>query len=161
MAYLRLYFKQSLSARRAWIEITGIQQGRGAACVALRKESVDRNHFGLHLGANLGPSLSARRAWIEIFVLLAPFWRQSSLSARRAWIEIFKVHSPPQKEKSLSARRAWIEIAGHLLDQHAGSKSLSARRAWIEIRSSAAANSSASVALRKESVDRNPFVIFC
>ena len=36
-------------------------------CVALRKESVDRNAV---IGAGVGPlvlSLSARRAWIEIF----------------------------------------------------------------------------------------------
>ena len=33
----------SLSARRAWIEIMHLPQGRGARHVALRKESVDRN----------------------------------------------------------------------------------------------------------------------
>ena len=33
----------SLSARRAWIEIAGLQGAHGARCVALRKESVDRN----------------------------------------------------------------------------------------------------------------------
>ena len=84
----------SLSARRAWIEITLLvylaliryvalrkeSVDRNLLClifplfrwnVALRKESVDRNLrqvrlFGLGLG-----SLSARRAWIEIIDQLA------------------------------------------------------------------------------------------
>ena len=34
--------------------------------VALRKESVDRNYFGLFFGGHVSKSLSARRAWIEI-----------------------------------------------------------------------------------------------
>ena len=34
---------ESLSARRAWIEITGARPQRPATTVALRKESVDRN----------------------------------------------------------------------------------------------------------------------
>ena len=34
---------ESLSARRAWIEIGGTSPPTRAGCVALRKESVDRN----------------------------------------------------------------------------------------------------------------------
>ena len=34
---------ESLSARRAWIEMTGADVGGTWQCVALRKESVDRN----------------------------------------------------------------------------------------------------------------------
>ena len=78
----------SLSARRAWIEISG---PLNAACIWV--------------------SLSARRAWIEIQAereikkLL-----DESLSARRAWIEINKYVVVRIVLKSLSARRAWIEI---------------------------------------------------
>ena len=36
----------SLSARRAWIEITAVQNVVGVISVALRKESVDRNTYG-------------------------------------------------------------------------------------------------------------------
>ena len=55
---------------------------------------------------------------------------------------------------SLSARRAWIEIpAGCWRD--ARRASLSARRAWIEIRCLPVLVFTNSVALRKESVDRN------
>ena len=57
----------SLSARRAWIEISG---PLNAACIWV--------------------SLSARRAWIEIEVPEDQYTALSeSLSARRAWIEIF------------------------------------------------------------------------
>ena len=55
----------SLSARRAWIEIS---------------KTVD--HIYLHW------SLSARRAWIEITVVGVLATLVTSLSARRAWIEI-------------------------------------------------------------------------
>ena len=40
---LWLFGRRSLSARRAWIEITGATAHRTAVVVALRKESVDRN----------------------------------------------------------------------------------------------------------------------
>ena len=80
---------QSLSARRAWIEITVVATLATLVTVALRKESVDRN----------------------LVVALLAVGRAGSLSARRAWIEIEK--STPEEEKrwSLSARRAWIEIS--------------------------------------------------
>ena len=55
---------------------------------------------------------------------------------------------------SLSARRAWIEIIWHK-SQNKFKWSLSARRAWIEINGVLLASLSNSVALRKESVDRN------
>ena len=57
---------ESLSARRAWIEIGYLERRLSDCRVALRKESVDRNQ----MEANIIPigvgSLSARRAWIEI-----------------------------------------------------------------------------------------------
>ena len=59
-----------------------------------------------------------------------------------------------QAHASLSARRAWIEILGLGLGDPAR-VSLSARRAWIEIPTRTTTQPSTSVALRKESVDRN------
>ena len=56
----------SLSARRAWIEITQGWRISGRAFVALRKESVDRNAYGVMPVSLQVMSLSARRAWIEI-----------------------------------------------------------------------------------------------
>ena len=56
----------SLSARRAWIEILVVGGSVRAGAVALRKESVDRNHAIQHIITEGFESLSARRAWIEI-----------------------------------------------------------------------------------------------
>ena len=105
--------------------------------VALRKESVDRNNIALANIRVYTTSLSARRAWIEICRACRSGWLLASLSARRAWIEI--------------APR-W-RISGCTL------RSLSARRAWIEIVITAMTSQISVVALRKESVDRNPLQI--
>ena len=56
----------SLSARRAWIEISYAALDGASEIVALRKESVDRNIPRGQLPTPEPPSLSARRAWIEI-----------------------------------------------------------------------------------------------
>ena len=56
----------SLSARRAWIEIRQQPAGEKQRTVALRKESVDRNHAADMSERREARSLSARRAWIEI-----------------------------------------------------------------------------------------------
>ena len=60
---------RSLSARRAWIEIYHINGEYGPPPVALRKESVDRNPGFAKFAYGRIKSLSARRAWIEIQVL--------------------------------------------------------------------------------------------
>ena len=59
---------------------------------------------------------------------------------------------------SLSARRAWIEIWDAQGRTLPAGVSLSARRAWIEISGSYSKANTVSVALRKESVDRNPML---
>ena len=64
--------KQSLSARRAWIEIPAGYWRESRRAVALRKESVDRNPLVVGSLITLGGSLSARRAWIEIERLFIP-----------------------------------------------------------------------------------------
>ena len=56
----------SLSARRAWIEILYGAISNVWDCVALRKESVDRNPLMCTIRQMPLTSLSARRAWIEI-----------------------------------------------------------------------------------------------
>ena len=57
--------KESLSARRAWIDIP---PSCGRIPVSM--------------------SLSARRAWIEMILSYERLLKEQSLSARRAWIEI-------------------------------------------------------------------------
>ena len=126
---------ESLSARRAWIEMPGNIRGRCVCCVALRKESVDRN-----VRPPAGPHVAHK-----------------SLSARRAWIEIWHIHGFLRGLPSLSARRAWIEIIKKGRARRPG-QSLSARRAWIEILIAITPSNFSNVALRKESVDRNSAV---
>ena len=66
---------ESLSARRAWIEIGAVhRKEKLRVAVALRKESVDRNTAEQLAALKGEKSLSARRAWIEIF-LSAPQYR--------------------------------------------------------------------------------------
>ena len=63
---------ESLSARRAWIEISRRPfVGEELCQVALRKESVDRNSKTWGKTILLVTSLSARRAWIEIYPMRA------------------------------------------------------------------------------------------
>ena len=57
---------QSLSARRAWIEISYGALDGASEIVALRKESVDRNRAYIMITIICTASLSARRAWIEM-----------------------------------------------------------------------------------------------
>ena len=57
---------KSLSARRAWIEIVEPTAQALEPQVALRKESVDRNWQVYNFNTDCLRSLSARRAWIEI-----------------------------------------------------------------------------------------------
>ena len=56
----------SLSARRAWIEISMSFNAVKSWVVALRKESVDRNYPPVEPVKICVKSLSVRRAWIEI-----------------------------------------------------------------------------------------------
>ena len=70
----------SLSARRAWIEIALLEVIPLADPVALRKESVDRNQ-GVHYdNYNLHWSLSARRAWIEMIDYIIDYVNDASRS---------------------------------------------------------------------------------
>ena len=108
--------------------------------VALRKESVDRNCLGAK-AEKTQYQVALRKESVDRNVLdpLNRTFLEGSLSARRAWIEIMV--SPSRycpNTVSLSARRAWIEIlGGHLTCLR-----------WC-------------VALRKESVDRNCYAVFC
>ena len=90
--HLSVCIIESLSARRAWIEISTYVTRLPRCQVALRKESVDRNSSGVDFAEDwLNASLSARRAWIEIDDISgATNLILRSLSARRAWIEILR-----------------------------------------------------------------------
>ena len=123
--------------------------------VALRKESVDRNSWAARARVAQYWSLSARRAWIEI-VGPWPCGPALIVALRKESVDrnIQPAYTFPGVVASLSARRAWIEISRPAL-QIRTCRSLSARRAWIEMRYFALNIRPLSVALRKESVDRN------
>ena len=85
---MRLYNRQSLSARRAWIETILRGEGLILSGVALRKESVDRNStisstFKRDFDVALRKESVDRNSDCPATV----YWVWSSLSARRAWIE--------------------------------------------------------------------------
>ena len=79
---------ESLSARRAWIEISPACAKKIGRLVALRKESVDRN-VGVAQGAIAG-DVALRKESVDRNTILRRLKRETllSLSARRAWIEI-------------------------------------------------------------------------
>ena len=81
---------QSLSARRAWIEIIDYIIDYATDAVALRKESVDRNMLSLSCllvaGVALRKESVDRNYAVQIEIVVV----HASLSARRAWIEIVR-----------------------------------------------------------------------
>ena len=79
---------ESLSARRAWIEIDSAVESASGTLVALRKESVDRNLI-ISL-PSCGRIVALRKESVDrIFkVTILTIAIHKSLSARRAWIEM-------------------------------------------------------------------------
>ena len=107
--------------------------------VALRKESVDRNLWW-----------GVRKAVGSLVAL-----RKESVDRNPP-----STHCSLRTVRSLSARRAWIEmlVCSFSLMKF---RSLSARRAWIEMTEMSDAWHRFTVALRKESVDRNVLMSSC
>ena len=86
---MRLFnFSTSLSARRAWIEIFMVCSSLVVLVVALRKESVDRN-IGV-LSRAFCYFVALRKESVDRNDVIRPAIDVflGSLSARRAWIEI-------------------------------------------------------------------------
>ena len=55
--------------------------------VALRKESVDRNAYGVMPVSLQVMSLSARRAWIEIHTILGGYYNVASVALRKESVD--------------------------------------------------------------------------
>ena len=101
----------SLSARRAWIEIIDYVIDYATDAVALRKESVDRNSIASASSRASTTSLSARRAWIEItYVTRLPRVQVVALRKESVDRNNRRPRTIHNAKMSLSARRAWIEI---------------------------------------------------
>ena len=122
----------SLSARRAWIEISLLNYQYRNLAVALRKESVDRNMLSLSFLAAVGVAL-----------------RKESVDRNARKIRPVAPDIVALRKESVDRNTAPEESDQRRLP------SLSARRAWIEISYGALDGASEIVALRKESVDRN------
>ena len=106
-------------------------------------------------------SLSVRRAWIEIILLrVLQFFALVALRKESVDRNFDIRHTTSTRPRSLSVRRAWIEISVARY-KPTPKPSLSVRRAWIEIRGARPIGCKCPVALRKESVDRNCYAIFC
>ena len=89
-------YAQSLSARRAWIEITRRSTLKHQSLVALRKESVDRNWPRARHWC-CWPSVALRKESVDRNLIdeIQLEFNSLSLSARRAWIEISEAVSTP------------------------------------------------------------------
>ena len=129
----------SLSARRAWIEISCCSGWLLASFVALRKESVDRNKNAKPtkqaqcLVALRKESVDRNKSKDVSYSIIV-----KSLSARRAWIEICRSWRK-QSSHHVALRKESVDRNTNLCVQHGESAtSLSARRAWIEMAKSAA-----------------------
>ena len=144
--------KESLSARRVWIEIIS----PWVNCV-------------------IPLSLSARRVWIEIEEMASTGEYFGSLSARRVWIEILSSQRPGLISLRHSPRggcglKSYSELGRCWCYSHSPrggcglksikteglsyrEKSLSARRVWIEMSTIESVNKGTYVTLREEGVD--------
>ena len=149
---------ESLSARRAWIEIRSACEIIGACSVALRKESVDRNS-GLQAYLQ-AVKVALRKESVDrnshSCIIMD---KRTKVALRKESVDRNRIVAGTSncRVQSLSARRAWIEIRSSSSYPAAALPSLSARRAWIEIFAAARLRRPESVALRKESVDRNMY----
>ena len=105
----------SLSARRAWIEITMTFRLNPVKWVALRKESVDRNISNMKMLRKLEVALRKESVdrniySIQFIWLYAVALRKESVDRNMRFLPILKGFIG-----SLSARRAWIEISKYSL----------------------------------------------
>ena len=149
---------ESLSARRAWIEIKGGRHAGPLPHVALRKESVDRNYDGILINGRYRVALRKESVDRNLSSSRTEKQQKSSLSARRAWIEIWAQKPMPDYELSLSARRAWIEI--QVFSTPSQPSCVALRKESVDRNPGAGpGNSQGVVALRKESVDRNSAIL--
>ena len=130
-------YRMSLSARRAWIEIGPHHFRRPSLWVALRKESVDRNHDDMLRYRDAEQSLSARRAWIEIVY-----------SAEKGGMPMVALRKESVDRNLLCcilSSQCHVALRKESVDRN---KKIIIHRAFQN------------VALRKESVDRNPLEKF-
>ena len=149
--------KTSLSARRAWIEIPRLRRSRSGRWVALRKESVDRNMRNVTKAINQWVAL--RKESVDRNLFLLHGCNHFQVALRKESVDRNQIHVPPSTgfQPSLSARRAWIEIGN--LPVSCLCRSVALRKESVDRNSVMLLPifTPPKVALRKESVDRNGY----
>ena len=147
---------QSLSARRAWIEInTPVDIGSDGG-VALRKESVDRNQQAADITQKVH-NVALRKESVDRNQQNVGQNYIAGVALRKESVDRNHLINLPRYLfwKSLSARRAWIEMTvgnPHMLNCPVALRKESVDRNMLMRRTQTAIDL---VALRKESVDRN------
>ena len=106
---------QSLSARRAWIEMPTAKRLMRQDVVALRKESVDRNNT-TRVGVSGKLNVALRKESVDRNPHGFSCAHQQSVALRKESVDRNRryIRSYAANFASLSARRAWIEIPGAL-----------------------------------------------
>ena len=127
--------KPSLSARRAWIEITYVTRLPCAQVVALRKESVDRNDRRSRTIQN-AQIVALRKESVDrnlggvgqaLFLVKVALRKESVDRNDTVQIVVVVVNAVALRKESVDRNLLSPLVAGSLIT------SLSARRAWIEI----------------------------
>ena len=100
----------SLSARRAWIEIMGRDEKSFRGRVALRKESVDRNHVRSFTSKDKNVALRKESVDRNPYNQVNKGGR--SVALRKESVDRNRLQKRTSRllNSSLSARRAWIEM---------------------------------------------------
>ena len=146
---------ESLSARRAWIEILIILYAFIGVLVALRKESVDRNLVPMVSRSPSTRSLSARRAWIEMEEM-ARLVLTEFVALRKESVDRNKPRNHALCDWYLVAlRKESVDRNTGILPHHSR-KIVALRKESVDRNHNSVRRCLMSVvALRKESVDRN------
>ena len=103
----------SLSARRAWIEISRAANCQQRNHVALRKESVDRNEIGITT-INSVSGVALRKESVDRNIsTLESYNIITNVALRKESVDrnYYADKDADWVRVSLSARRAWIEIS--------------------------------------------------
>ena len=123
----------SLSARRAWIEINAWVYLVGFACVALRKESVDRN-VNLRVLDDSKSSVALRKESVDRNTGILPHHARKIVALRKESVDRNLSMSLKILILPVALRKESVDRNELLTKWFCNSlESLSARRAWIEI----------------------------
>ena len=144
----------SLSARRAWIEILTLLTFLTSPPVALRKESVDRNEY-IQAGTGI-LNVALRKESVDRNIFFLHDVSLDYVALRKESVDRNNGVPYSAAIRLVALRKESVDRNSYAMpSQEVFRRSLSARRAWIEMFFSRSLFAMFRVALRKESVDRN------